>query len=156
MRHSGTCPSCNGQLSVGVHDQMLVVQCATEHCGALHVEVEGVMRIPVPTVDHDGFEPVATVTVWGKSGAHADGEACMMEPRFGHKSHTRMRVSELYHALTMWVAMPIAARQLSDDQAAAALGLTLAELGELLTGHFCAHSVDDLERLAALLDEAGR
>lgn len=51
------------------------------------------------------------------------------------------------------ISQAIAARQLSNDQAAAALGLTL---GELLTGHFCAHSVDDLERLAALLDEAGR
>ncbi|WP_303674269.1 XRE family transcriptional regulator [Pseudomonas aeruginosa] len=54
------------------------------------------------------------------------------------------------------ISQAIAARPLSNDQAAAALGLTLAELGELLTGHFCAHSVDDLERLAALLDEAGR
>ncbi|HBY4608677.1 TPA: Fis family transcriptional regulator, partial [Klebsiella pneumoniae] len=35
-------------------------------------------------------------------------------------------------------------------------GLTPAELGELLAGRFRAHSVDDLERLAALLDEAGQ
>ena len=54
------------------------------------------------------------------------------------------------------ISQAITARQLSNDQAAAALGLTLAELGELLAGRFRAHSVDDLERLAALLDEAGR
>ncbi len=54
------------------------------------------------------------------------------------------------------ISQAITARQLSNDQAAAALGLTLAELGELLAGRFRAHSVDDLEGLAALLDEAGR
>lgn len=51
------------------------------------------------------------------------------------------------------ISQAITARQLSNDQAAAALGLTLAEL---LAGRFRGHSVDDLERLAALLDEAGR
>lgn len=50
----------------------------------------------------------------------------------------------------------IKARPLSSDQAAAALGLTPAELGDLLAGRFRAHSVDDLARLAALLDEAHR
>lgn len=50
----------------------------------------------------------------------------------------------------------IKAQPLSSDQAAAALGLTLAELGELLAGRFRAHSVDDLARLAALLDVAHR
>jgi len=50
----------------------------------------------------------------------------------------------------------IKARKLSSDHAAAALGLMPAELGELLAGRFRAHSVDDLARLAALLDEAGR
>lgn len=54
------------------------------------------------------------------------------------------------------ISQAITARQLSNDQAAAALGLTPAELGELLAGRFRAHSVDDLEGLAALLDEAGR
>lgn len=54
------------------------------------------------------------------------------------------------------ISQAITARQLSNDQAAAAVGLTLAELGELLAGRFRGHSVDDLERLAALLDEAGR
>lgn len=50
----------------------------------------------------------------------------------------------------------IKARKLSSDHAAAALGLMPAELDELLAGRFRAHSVDDLARLAALLDEAGR
>lgn len=54
------------------------------------------------------------------------------------------------------ISQAITVRQLSNDQAAAALGLTLAELGELLAGRFGAHSVDDLEGLAVLLDEAGR
>lgn len=54
------------------------------------------------------------------------------------------------------IGQAIKARQLSNDQAATALGLTPAELNELLAGRFRAHSVDDLERLAALLDEAGR
>lgn len=54
------------------------------------------------------------------------------------------------------ISQAITARQLSNDQAAAALGLTLAELGELLAGRFRGYSVDDLERLAALLDEASR
>lgn len=53
------------------------------------------------------------------------------------------------------IGQAIKARQLSNDQAAA-LALTPAELGELLAGRFRAHSVEDLERLAALLDEAGR
>lgn len=52
------------------------------------------------------------------------------------------------------ISRAITARQLSNDQAAAALGLTPAELGELLAGRFRAHSVDDLESLAALLDDA--
>lgn len=51
------------------------------------------------------------------------------------------------------ISQAITARQLSNDQASAALGLTLAEL---LAGRFRGYSVDDLERLAALLDEAGR
>lgn len=51
------------------------------------------------------------------------------------------------------ISQAITARQLSNDQAAAALGLTL---GELLAGRFRGHSVDDLERLAALLNETGR
>lgn len=59
-------------------------------------------------------------------------------------------------ALVTKISQAITVRQLSNDQTAAALGLTLAELGELLAGRFGAHSVDDLERLAALLDEAGR
>lgn len=50
----------------------------------------------------------------------------------------------------------IKAQKLSSDQAAAALGMTPAELGELLAGRFRAQSVDGLARLAALLDEAGR
>ena len=50
----------------------------------------------------------------------------------------------------------IKARQLSSDQAAATLGLTPDELGELLAGRFRAHAVDDLARLATLLDETGR
>ncbi len=54
------------------------------------------------------------------------------------------------------ISQAITARQLSNDQAAAALGLTLGELGELLAGRFRGHSVDDLERLAALLNETGR
>ena len=51
------------------------------------------------------------------------------------------------------ISQAITARQLSNDQAAAALGLTL---GELLAGRFRGYSVDDLERLAAALDEAAR
>ncbi|WP_017160326.1 XRE family transcriptional regulator [Xanthomonas phaseoli] len=54
------------------------------------------------------------------------------------------------------IGQAITAQQLSNDQAAAAIGLTLAELSELLAGRFRAHSVDDLEGLAALLVEAGR
>ncbi|MDR0577849.1 MAG: helix-turn-helix domain-containing protein [Candidatus Accumulibacter sp.] len=54
------------------------------------------------------------------------------------------------------ISQAITARQLSNDQAAVALGLTLAELGELLAGRFRGYSVDDLERLPALFDEAGR
>ncbi|GAB6047690.1 XRE family transcriptional regulator [Methyloparacoccus murrellii] len=54
------------------------------------------------------------------------------------------------------IGQAIKALQLSNDQAATALGLTPAELNELLAGRFRAHSVDDLESLTALLDEAGR
>jgi predicted XRE-type DNA-binding protein len=54
------------------------------------------------------------------------------------------------------ISQAIKAHQLSNDQAAAALGLTPGELGELLAGRFRAHPVDDLERLASVLDEARR
>ena len=50
----------------------------------------------------------------------------------------------------------IKARQLSAEQAATLLGLTPAALHELLTGHFPSQSVNDLERLASMLDEACR
>lgn len=70
---------------------------------------------------------------------HADANA--MQDKAGHVTR---------------IGQAIKARQLSNDQAAAALGLTPAELGELLAGRFRAHSVDDLERLAAILDEARR
>ncbi|ERF04106.1 TPA: XRE family transcriptional regulator [Pseudomonas aeruginosa] len=54
------------------------------------------------------------------------------------------------------ISQTIKARQLSNDQAATALGLTPAALRELLAGRFRAHPVDDLERLASVLDEARR
>lgn len=50
----------------------------------------------------------------------------------------------------------IKARQLSTEQAATLLGLTPAALHELLTGRFRSQSVNDLERLASMLDEASR
>jgi predicted XRE-type DNA-binding protein len=50
----------------------------------------------------------------------------------------------------------IKARQLSNEQAATALGLTPGELSELLAGRFRAHQVDTLERLASVFDEARR
>ena len=71
----------------------------------------------------------------------------------GHADADAMREKA---GLVTRIGQAIKARQLSNDQAAAALGLTPAELGELLAGRFRAHSVDDLERLAALLDEAGQ
>ncbi len=54
------------------------------------------------------------------------------------------------------ISQTIKARQLSNDQAATALGLTPAALRELLAGRFRTHPVDDLERLASVLDEARR
>lgn len=54
------------------------------------------------------------------------------------------------------VGEAIKARQLSTEQAAALLGLTPAALLELLTGRFRSQSVNDLERLASMLDEASR
>ena len=71
----------------------------------------------------------------------------------GHADADAMREKA---GLVTRIGQAIKARQLSNDQAAAALGVTPAELGELLAGRFRAHSVDDLERLAALLDEAGQ
>lgn len=50
----------------------------------------------------------------------------------------------------------IMARQLSPEQAATVLGLTPAALRELLAGRFRSQSVDDLERLASMLDETSR
>ncbi|HGT3442344.1 XRE family transcriptional regulator [Pseudomonas aeruginosa] len=50
----------------------------------------------------------------------------------------------------------IKARQWSPEQAATALDVTPTTLRELLAGRFRSRSVDDLERLAALLDEARR
>ncbi len=70
---------------------------------------------------------------------HADADAMLAKARLVTK-----------------IGQAIKARQLSNDQAAAALGLTPAELGELLAGSFRVHSVDDLERLASRLDEARR
>ena len=50
----------------------------------------------------------------------------------------------------------IRARQLSAEQTATLLGLTPAALHELLTGRFRSQSVNDLERLASMFDEASR
>jgi len=50
----------------------------------------------------------------------------------------------------------IKARQLSAERAATVLGVTPAELHELLAGRFRSHSVDDLERMASMLDKTGR
>lgn len=50
----------------------------------------------------------------------------------------------------------IKVRQLSAEQAATLLGLTPAALHELLTGRFRSQSVNDLERLASMFDEASR
>ena len=71
----------------------------------------------------------------------------------GHADADEMQAKA---TLVTKISRAITARQLSNEQAAAALGLTLAELGELLAGRFRAHSVDDLEGLAALLDKARR
>ncbi|SBV53291.1 Fis family transcriptional regulator [Xanthomonas bromi] len=50
----------------------------------------------------------------------------------------------------------IKARHLSAEQAATLFGLTLAALHELLNGRFRVQSVNDLERLASLIDETSR
>lgn len=54
------------------------------------------------------------------------------------------------------IGQAIKAQQLSTEQAATLLGLTPAGLHELLTGRFRSQSVNDLERLASMLDEASR